>query len=88
MLKRLAIQASFAIFSVVLVSSILLTGWSRTNASEDAFTPEATSDNPLGIVIEQSIESNRIDSQPMDSSKDESSLYEMFGDEQVFPFQP
>ena len=74
---------------ILLASSIrtnaLVKGWNPP--PEELLSPEASGDNPLGIVIEQSKEELDRD-EPLSMNKTSKENLPDFGSEQVFPFEP
>ncbi len=91
MQKKLFKAASFAVIFLALVSSILFGGSKTVNAlsnplsfsKEDLSTKIDKENKTLEIVIEPSI-----DNEEIDASKKEMSMEDIFGSEQVFPFEP
>ncbi len=83
-LKAILKSASFLIASLALIS-ILLTAAIPVNALEDSLSPESNGDNPLGIVIERSDDSN-ISGIEKTTGEIKASKYPDLGDDQVFPF--
>tara|TARA_B100001250_G_C19641680_1_gene718573 strand:- start:547 stop:864 length:318 start_codon:yes stop_codon:yes gene_type:complete len=83
-LKELFKLASFALISLILISSVFLAGLVKAYA----LSPEAGGDNPLQIVIEPSADIPSTDEKETDASPSEINPgnYPDFGDDQVFPF--
>ena len=82
------------IVALSLILSFLFLGISNANAlsnplslSRDKQTKSADKgDNPLKIVIEPSKENEELNNQ--EQPKEEMSMEDIFGSEQVFPFEP
>ena len=88
-MQKLFRFASFAILSIIFVFSLfavstrteaLVKGWTPSESEEGSLSSEANGDNPLGIVIEPSVDDQN------DVIK--KSNYPDLGSEQVFPFEP
>ena len=84
MLKKICRAASILVVALSLPCSILFLGWSSVDAAIPGFTPPENyrKDDTLGMVIERSE-----DNEEIASSKDEMSMEEIFGSDQVFPFE-
>ena len=78
MLKRMFRVASSAFLSIALVISMLLSAVDRSNAAVKGWAPPEEKSS--------SLEENEGSDQ--EKSADDISMYELFGDEQVFPFEP
>ena len=80
MLKKIFRATSFAIVSVVLICSILFTGWSSAQAIPNV----DNEDSSLTSMTKQSAESQNSNNEEI--SKEDMNMRELFGDDQVFPF--
>tara|TARA_Y100001968_G_C19336084_1_gene706929 strand:+ start:493 stop:738 length:246 start_codon:yes stop_codon:yes gene_type:complete len=68
-----------------LISSIQFGGWIRTDAAIPGWTPpENYREDPMEIVKEEFLE--EADEEQVE--KEQMSVEDIFGDEQVFPFPP
>ena len=95
MLKKSLKRISFAVLSLFLVFSIILTlptktnslvkGWSTPN-NEESLSPESKGDNPLRIVIEESEEDQDTDDN-ISINQSKTKNYPDLGSPQVFPFE-
>ena len=94
MVRKFLRSISFAVLSIVVISSVLLIATTKTEAlikgwspPDETLSPEANGDNPLGIVIEPSDEDATLEK---NNSKGEINKmkYPDLGSEQVFPFEP
>ena len=75
----------FILFPGTMSAEALVKGWNPPE--EQALSPEANGDNPLGIIIEPSSEvQDEENSNPMDGIS--MNNYPDLGSEQVFPFEP
>ena len=89
MLEKIFKVISCVVVSIGLILSTLFVGGANAEAlnegfsSEEALTPGNNGDNPLGIVMERSD-----DKELMKELQEEMSMKDIFGDEQVFPFEP
>ena len=92
MIEKIFRTVAFAALTVVLISSVLFSGLTSAAALVKGWTPspqkslplEENVDNPLGIVIERSEASqNNENEKPMKGM----SMKEIFGDEQIYPFE-
>ena len=74
------------LISLLLFSSILLGGWSKIEALTQGWAPpeDYRSEESLEIVLEPLEEEDTV----IDESKEEMSMEDIFGSEQVFPFPP
>ena len=72
------------VLSIIFISSIFLAGSTSTEAATSGFTPPEIyrKDDSLGIVVEPSQ-----DNQEKVVSKDEMDMEDIFGSEQIFPFE-
>ena len=92
MLEKIFRTASLAVLSVVLISSTLFLGFNKADAmeknpispAEKSISLEADDPNPFGIVIESTDETLYKDKE---KSIDEMSMKDIFGDEQIYPFE-
>jgi len=84
MLNKIFRAASLFVVSIALSSSVLFAGWTTAEASTPGFTPpgDYRKEDSLGIGPD-SFE----DSEEKEVPKDEMSMEEIFGSEQVFPFE-
>ena len=82
MLGKLLKEASYVILSIALISLISFTGWSSAYAIS---IQGQNGNNPLGIVIEPSNSNQNPDNTKL--LMDEINMEELFGSEQVFPFE-
>ena len=84
MLDRLFRASFFIVLLIALIASVLFAGWTSTYAATPGFTPpeDYRKDDSLGIANEPSEEN--LDDQ---IQKDEMNLEDIFGSEQVFPFE-
>ena len=95
MLGKFLRAISFAVLSIVFISSIFFTGTTKTDAlikgwsppDDETLSSEVNGDNPLRLVIEPSVDDSSIENK---ISMDEMSenKYPDLGSEQVFPFEP
>ena len=72
-------------FSLVLISSIIFSGWIRTDAAIQGWVPPE--DYGKGDSIEMLIEPSD-DNGDLEVQTNEMSMEDLFGSEQVFPFPP
>ena len=84
MLQKISRNAYFLWLSIALITSILFAGLSSANAATPGFTPPENyrEDNSLEGIVEPSK-----NNQEEKVAKDEMDLEEIFGDQQVFPFE-
>ena len=84
MLEKMFRTLCFAVLTMALTSSILLTGLGSSNAATPGFTPPDNyrQEDSGGVVFEPSEENNE-----KDVPKDQINMDEIFGSEQVFPFE-
>ncbi len=84
MIEKMLRTSSFIAISIVLSFSIFFTCWTRTDAATPGFTPPENyrKDDSPGMVVEPS-EINEDVKVP----KDEIDMKDIFGSEQVFPFE-
>ena len=84
MLRQIFRASSFMVLSIIFISSIFLAGSTSTEAATSGFTPPENyrKDDSLGIVVEPSQ-----DNQEKVVSKDEMDMEDIFGSEQIFPFE-
>ena len=83
-LKTIFKSASFIVGVMFLIFSALFAGWSRTDAAIPGFTPPENyrKDETLETVIQPSD-----DNEGRDESKKEMRKEDIFGSDQVFPFE-
>ncbi len=86
MLRNISRATSYAFLLVVLIFSMIFAGWTRADASSNPLSlskSEATStiDKKMGNL---STEENQGLKTPMD----ELTMNDIFGDEQIFPWEP
>ena len=88
-MQKLFRFASFAIISIIFVFSLLVVstrsealvkGWTPSDLEEGSLSSDSNGDNPLGIVIEPSVNDQ--------NDVINKSNYPDLGSEQVFPFEP
>ncbi len=84
MLEKIFRDASYVVVALALTFSILLAGLISVDAATPGFTPPENyrKDDSQGMVVEPSQ-----DNQKQEVSKDEMGMEDIFGSEQVFPFE-
>lgn len=72
--------------ALFLISLILITGWSRSDAVTKGWVPpeDYRSDESFEKVLEPTLENE----DETETTNDEMSMEDIFGSEQVFPFPP
>ena len=84
MLNKIFRAASLFVVSIALISSFLFAGWTTTDAATPGFTPPEDyrkEDSPgMGLNASE-------DKKEKEVPQDEISMEEIFGSEQVFPFE-
>ncbi len=92
MLSKILRSASFTVLSVLLISSILVSGLTSADAlvkgwtplSEKSLSEEANQDNSIGMPLDPSeTNQNEGNEKPMDQM----TMRDIFGDEQIYPFE-
>ncbi len=84
MLKKIFKSSSCVILTITLIHSIILAGWTPSHAATPGFTPpeDYRKDDSLGASFEPS-ERNNDETNP----KNEMNMKDIFGSEQIFPFE-
>ena len=76
--------------SLVLITSIFFSGVIKTDSAIPGWTPpeDYRRDDSQEKVSEPSVETTQMEPDEMNQAKDEMSMKDIFGSEQVFPFEP
>lgn len=89
MFKKIYRVISCTALSILLAIILLSPGWSNTNALEKSILSEANGDDSLEIVNQTSSDNKKyLGTKGEEITIDKRKMNELFGDEQIFPFQP